>query len=79
MASPTGAGHQRAWYFFAKEGDLPEGETVVPIRKEWGFGFAVRPGAMTQQTLDSLNDVANHLLGLGLVVIPPQPAKPPEP
>lgn len=61
MESPRGP---RVWYFFSD--DLPDGEILVPITSEHGMCFAVRPGTMSREMLDRLNEAAAHVLGVGL-------------
>ncbi|KKZ72303.1 hypothetical protein VO63_19200 [Streptomyces showdoensis] len=59
---------------------MPETEIIVPIVTPSGIAFAVRPGAMPEQTLDRLNEAADHLLSVGLAAIRlPRQTPPPEP
>lgn len=54
----------RAWYIFSD--DLPDGEVLVPILTKYGTCMAVRPGEMTPQLLQALNESLNHLIDTGL-------------
>ncbi|MFE4051201.1 hypothetical protein [Streptomyces sp. YIM B13518] len=57
--------HGRVWYFFSD--DVPDGELMIPILNEYGLAFAVKPNAgMTQEMLDELNRVADHVMGVGI-------------
>ncbi|MFB7224191.1 MULTISPECIES: hypothetical protein [Terrabacteria group] len=67
----------RVWYVFSD--DVPDGELLVPIRTEHGLAVAVRPNAgMDQSMLDRLNEVADHVVGVGLVRLDAGPSEPPE-
>lgn len=61
MESPR---RPRVWYFFSE--DLPDGEILVPIKCEYGMAFAVRPGTMTPEMLNRLNENVDHLMSVGL-------------
>jgi hypothetical protein len=61
MESPR---RPRVWYFFSD--DLPDGEILVPIKCEHGMAFAVRPGMMTPEMLNRLNENVDHLMSVGL-------------
>lgn len=61
MESPR---RPRVWYFFSD--DLPDDEILVPIKCEAGLAFAVRPGKMTPEMLNRLNENVEHLMGVGL-------------
>lgn len=67
----------RVWFFFSD--DLPDGELLVPIENEHGLAVAVRRNkGMDQPMLDRLNEVADHVVGVGLVQLGVGSSKPPE-
>lgn len=69
---------QRARVEYVFSDDLPDDEVIVPIRTKGGtWIFPIRRGEMTQRMLDGLNEVAAHVVGVGLVQISDN-EKPPE-
>lgn len=54
----------QAWYEFRD--DLPDGEVMMTVLTTRGTMIAVRPGHMTDELLQSLNDMLAHVVGTGL-------------
>jgi hypothetical protein len=55
----------QVWYFFSDA--VPDGELMIPIVSDHGLAIAVKPNAgIDQKTLDELQRVADHVLGVGI-------------
>lgn len=57
-------GPARAWYELRD--DLPDGEVLMTVLTPQGTMIAVRPGHMTDELLEALNDMLSHVVGTGL-------------
>ncbi|MFF8879634.1 hypothetical protein [Streptomyces flaveolus] len=58
----------RVWFFFSDDVP-PDGDMMVPIVNEHGLAVAVRTNGVTQEALDELNRVADHVLGVGIACL----------
>ena len=67
---------QRCWLVWSD--DLPDGDSMVPIKTKDGLALACRPGEMSKQMFDDFNAAARHLIDVGIVSINENGGEPPE-
>ncbi|NUS74889.1 MAG: hypothetical protein HOV70_01645 [Streptomyces sp.] len=66
MESPKRpANAKRTWFQFSEK--IPDEEVVVAVQTPGGIAFPVRPGEMTPELLQALNESFDHLVHIGLL------------